>query len=120
MVATRLRLALSLSSIRQRFGDTTITPPVTPPPVTPSAVDRFGLLLQDGEFLLTQSQEFLVRQIADRNIILTQDGLELITQAGGNIVLHQSSLNQQAVNGTTGLGLSILTQSGGDILLNGE
>ena len=115
MVATRLRLALSISSIRQRFGDDAIIP--TPPSAT--AVDRFGLLLQDGEFLLTQSQQFLVRQIADRNIILTQDGLELITQAGGNLVLHQSSLNLQEVDGTTGLGLSILTQSGGDILLNG-
>tara|TARA_Y100001937_G_scaffold56698_1_gene77895 strand:- start:298 stop:636 length:339 start_codon:yes stop_codon:yes gene_type:complete len=112
MVATRLRLALSITSIRQRFGDDAIVPPTT-------AVDRFGILLQDGEFLLTQSQEFLVRQIADRNIILTQDGLELITQAGGNLVLHQSSLNLQEIDGTTGLGLSILTQSGGDILLNG-
>ena len=114
MVATRLRLTLSITSIRQRFGDDAIVP--TPPA---TGVDRFGLLLQDGEFLLTQSQEFLVRQIADRNIILTQDGLELITQAGGNLVLHQSSLNLQEVDGTTGLGLSILTQSGGDILLNG-
>ena len=117
MVATRLRLALSLSSIRQRFGDQAVIP--TPPPPTP-AVDRFGLLLQDGEFLLTQSQEFLVRQIADRNIILTQDGLELLTQAGGNIVIQQSSLNLQEADGTTGIGLAILTQSGGDILLNGE
>lgn len=116
MVATRLRLALSLSSIRQRFGEQAVIP--TPP--TPAAVDRFGLLLQDGEFLLTQSQEFLVRQIADRNIILSQDGLELLTQAGGNIVIQQSSLNLEQVDGTTGLGLSILTQSGGDILLNGE
>ena len=111
MVATRLRLSLSITSIRQRFGDDAIVPT--------TAVDRFGILLQDGEFLLTQSQEFLVRQIADRNIILTQDGLELITQAGGNLVLHQSSLNLQEIDGTTGLGLSILTQSGGDILLNG-
>ena len=119
MVATRLRLALSLTAIRQQFGDLTITPPVDSGDDDVSAVDRFGLLLQDGEFLLTQSQQFLVRQIADRNIILTQDGLELITQAGGNLVLQQSSLNLQEVNGTTGLGLSILTQSGGDILLNG-
>ena len=118
MVATRLRLALSLSAIRQQFGDITITPPVDSGDDV-STVDRFGILLQDGEFLLTQSQEFLVRQIADRNIILTQDGLELITQASGNLVLQQSSLNLQEVNGTTGLGLSILTQSGGDILLNG-
>jgi len=119
MVATRLRLALSLTAIRQQFGDLTITPPVDSGDDDVSAVDRFGLLLQDGEFLLTQSQQFLVRQIADRNIILTQDGLELLTQAGGNIVLHQSSLNLQEIDGTTGLGLSILTQSGGDILLNG-
>lgn len=119
MAVTRLRLGISLTSIRRQFAQVEAGEGGGGAGEDTGLVDRFGILLQDGGFVITQNQEFLVRQIADRNIILTQDGLEILTQSGGNIFLQQDSLNLSQVDSETGLGLSILTQSGGDILLNG-
>ena len=79
--------------------------------------DIFGLLLQNGtELLLTEESEFILRQLVDKNIIITQDNKELILQDGFNLLLEQQDymLAQKDDNDTR---THITTQAGGNLRL---
>ena len=93
MGATNLRLALSLSSIRRTFGVAAVTPG------DDDDVDSgniFGIQLQDASgFIVTQNSEVIIRQLADKNIIIIQDGFQLLQQDGDVMVLNQDYLNLQ-------------------------
>ena len=103
MSATKLRLALHLSSIRRRFPDDGF----------------FSLLAQNGDFIITQRGEFVVTQdevnapdfIEANSLFLTQDGNFLLSEGGRFISLEQdfdatgNSLETQDAN-------AIVTQDG--------
>ena len=72
--------------------------------------DRDAILTENNAFLLTENDDYLVRQIASVNVLSTQADDDLITQDGSNIELNglQFLTTQEC---------SILqTQSGDDLL----
>lgn len=121
MVATNLRLALSLSSIRRTFGTTAITPGDGGAGDGDDDVDTgniFGIQLQDASgFILTQNSEVIIRQLADKNIIIMQDGFQLLQQDGDVMVLNQDYLNLQKHNADTGLREFVTTQAGEELII---
>jgi hypothetical protein len=122
MVATRLRLALSLSSIRQTFEVAQIAPGDGGGGEEDDGGDDlnsiFGILLQDASgFLITHNSEVIIRQLADKNIIIMQDGFDLVTQAGHPIVLEQDYLNLQEHDTDSGLREFVITQSGEELII---
>jgi flagellar basal body rod protein FlgG len=108
---TRLRLALSLSSIKRFFGDGA----VTPPPVA-DGDDIFAILTQSGEFVITQNSEVIIRQLADKNIIIMQDGFQLLQQDGDVMLLNQDYLRTQS-DDATGARQTLVTQSGEEMII---
>ena len=77
-----LRLSLSISALSRSSLSKFITGTEDPaPPGDSDLTDVFGLLLQNGtELILTEDSEFILRQLVDKNIIITQDNKELILQ----------------------------------------
>jgi len=120
MGATNLRLALSISSIRRTFGITAITPG-DDGAGDGDDVDTgniFGIQLQDASgFILTQNSEVIIRQLADKNIIIMQDGFQLLQQDGDVMVLNQDYLNLQKHNADTGLREFVTTQAGEELII---
>ena len=119
MVATNLRLALSLSSIRRTFGVAAITPG------DGGAGDGddedtgniFGIELQDASgFIITQNSEVIIRQLADKNIIIMQDGFQLLQQDGDVVLLNQDYLRTQS-DAATGARQTLVTQSGEELII---
>ena len=82
MSATKLRLALHLSSIRRRFPDDGF----------------FNLLAQNGDFIVTQRGHHIVTQdevnapdiVENLSILLTQSGDLIVNQGGNPIVTNQN------------------------------
>lgn len=103
MSTTKLRLALTLTSIRRRFPDDGF----------------FNLLTQSGDFLHSQRGEFIVTQdevnapdfVEANSLFLAQDGNFLLTEGGRFLSLEQdfdatgNSLETQDAN-------AIITQDG--------
>lgn len=106
---TRLRLALSLSSIKRFFGDDAVTPPS-------DGDDIFAILTQSGEFVITQNSEVIIRQLADKNIIIMQDGFQLLQQDGDVMLLNQDYLRTQS-DDATGARQTLVTQSGEEMII---
>lgn len=106
---TRLRLALSLSSIKRFFGDGAVTPP-------PVGDDIFAIVTQSGEFVITQNSEVIIRQLADKNIIIMQDGFQLLQQDGNVMLLNQDYLRTQS-DAATGARQTLVTQSGEELII---
>ena len=81
MSATKLRLALHISSIRRRFGDDGF----------------FNLLTQNGDFIVSQRGHHIVTQdevnapdiVENLSILLTQDGDLIVNQGGNPLVTNQ-------------------------------
>ena len=122
MGATNLRLALSLSSIRRTFAVAQVDPGDGgggDEGDSGDALDSiFGILLQDASgFLITHNSEVIIRQLADKNIIIMQDGFDLVTQAGHPIVLEQDYLNLQEHDTDSGLREFVITQSGEELII---
>ena len=115
MVATNLRLALSLSSIRRTFGVTAIVP--TPPVDEDTGDDISGLLTQAGEFLQTQALDFLVRQFSGNEDvfgILLQADDQLLSTEADQFILRQAAPIQE------GFGVELEDGSGFIITQNSE
>ena len=118
MVATNLRLALSLSSIRRTFGAAAVTPGDGGAGDDVDTGNIFGIQLQDASgFIVTQNSEVIIRQLADKNIIIMQDGFQLLQQDGDVMVLNQDYLNLQKHNADTGLREFVTTQSGEELII---
>ena len=113
-----LRLSLSMSALSRSSLSKFITGTEDPaPPGDSDLTDVFGLLLQNGtELILTEDSEFILRQLVDKNIIITQDNKELILQNGFNLLLEQQDymLAEQDDSDTR---THITTQAGGNLRL---
>ena len=114
MAATRLRLALSLTSIKRTFAAFVAAPT---PPDEGGADDIFGIQLQDASgFIITQNSEVIIRQLADKNIIIMQDGFELIQQTGDVMLLNQDYLRTQS-DAATGERQTLITRADEELII---
>lgn len=79
-MSLRTRLGLSLTSIN-KLGVTIIVPPIIS-----DGEDADFIIMQNGDFISTQTNLLLIRAGLRTNYsITTQDGFELITQSGLSI-----------------------------------
>ena len=109
---TRLRLSLSLSSIKRFFGADAVVPT---PPVDDG--DITAILTQSGEFIQTQALDFLVRQFAGNEDvfgILLQADDAFITTELDQVILRQAAPIQD------GFGVVLQDGSGFIITQNSE
>jgi len=109
---TRLRLALSLSSIKRFFGADAVVP--TPPA---DDGDITAILTQSGEFIQTQALDFLVRQFAGNEDvfgILLQADDQLLSTESDQFILRQAAPIQD------GFGVELEDGSGFIITQNSE
>ena len=98
-------------------GEASIAVSINDTSTASALADVVGLLLQNGtELVLTQDSEFILRQLVDKNLIITQDNKELTLQDGFNLLLEQQDYilaEQDAGNDRT----HIITQAGGNLRL---
>ena len=112
---TRLRLALSLSSIKRFFGADAVVP--TPPADDGDGGDITAILTQSGEFIQTQALDFLVRQFAGNEDvfgILLQADDQLLSTESDQFILRQAAPIQE------GFGVELEDGSGFIITQNSE